>query len=571
MTIVPGSVFAGYVVERRLGTGGMGSVYAARHPRLPRRVALKLLSEGLGSRAEFRARFEREAELAARLDHPNVVAVYDRGIEDDHPWIAMQLVDGMDVDQLIQSTPHAVPPARAVFILSEAAKGLDHAHRHGLLHRDIKPANILVAEEVDDEDKVLVTDFGIARALDQTVDLTSAGSSPSTLPFASPEQIEGKTLDHRSDIYSLGCTLYVMLTGRRPFPRESALAVMNAHLFEPPPRPTMINPALPAAIDAVIAKAMAKNPADRYATCRQLAAAAAEALDAQPALRSGPVLVGGYGQLSSDPSNPTYRPSDPAAPTFLNARPYGLPPAFDPTERRSDPSQSTAGAFALAHTVIPPREPAPTRNRRWGILAGAGVTAVALVAGTGVLLNGHTTTTQTGRSVPVVAAPTSVKPEVPAWGPFDFMVKALPGLMPASPDATNYAGNKCVPIDRKFDETNDYTTVGAIGRLRCGEKTDTAAETWYVLACNADKTPWADVNFGEDAADIRTGQWKSDGQSGSVTVATHSGASRGMAALTFDNPSRSFCQVWVYGGPNTTGTQVYDTWFPTAPLGDSRS
>ncbi|CAM3581753.1 serine/threonine-protein kinase [Smaragdicoccus niigatensis] len=570
MTIVPGSVFAGYVVERRLGTGGMGSVYAARHPRLPRRVALKLLSEGLGSRAEFRARFEREAELAARLDHPNVVAVYDRGIEDDHPWIAMQLVDGMDVDQLLQSSPLALPPARAVFILSEAAKGLDHAHRHGLLHRDIKPANILVAEEVDDEDKVLVTDFGIARALDQTVDLTSAGSSPSTLPFASPEQIEGKTLDHRSDIYSLGCTLYVMLTGRRPFPRESALAVMNAHLWEPVPRPTLVNPGLPAAIDAVIAKAMAKNPADRYATCRQLAAAAAEALDAQPALRSGPVLVGGTG-LPSDPSNPTYRPSDPAAPTYLNARPYGPPPAFDPTARRSDPSQPTPSAFALAHTIIPPRKAAPKGKRKWGILAAAGVTVGALVTGMGVLLTGHTTTAQTGKSVPAAATPTSVKPEAPAWGPFDFMVKALPGLMPVSPDATNYAGHKCVPIDRNFDETNNYTTVGPIGRLRCGEQTNTSDETWYVIACNADKTPWADLYFGEGVADVQTGEWKSDGQSGSVSVATYSAANRGIVGLTFDNPSRNFCQVWVYGGPNTTGTQVYDIWFPTAPLGDSRS
>src|ERR1700742_4234087 len=231
----------------------MGAVYAARHPRLPRRVALKVLSENLGNDPDFRSRFEREAELAARVDHPNVVSVYDRGVEGDQLWIAMQYVDGVDAHQLIKRGPSVLTPARAVFILAEAAKGLDSAHRRGLLHRDVKPANILVAEDADEGDHVVVTDFGIARALDQTSALTNVGSIAATLPFASPEQIAGRGLGHRSDIYSLGCTFYVMLTGSVPFPRDSQIAVMHAHLADPPPRVTAGNPSLPAEMDDVIA------------------------------------------------------------------------------------------------------------------------------------------------------------------------------------------------------------------------------------------------------------------------------------------------------------------------------
>ncbi|WP_067545677.1 serine/threonine-protein kinase [Nocardia crassostreae] len=269
----PGTVFAGYRIERKLGAGGMGSVYLARHPRLPRWDAVKVLSARAGADQEFRARFLREAELAARLDHPNVVAVYDRGVELEHYWIAMQYVAGSDVAQLIERG--TLPPERAAGILGEAAAGLDEAHRVGLVHRDVKPANLLIAET---DGRVLVTDFGIARAADDSVALTEDGSVLATLPYAAPEQINGGTVDHRADVYSLGCTLYQMLTGATPFPQATAAAVMYAHLTEPPPPPSTVVPGLPRELDRVVAAALAKNPDDRYHSCGELAAAAHAAL-----------------------------------------------------------------------------------------------------------------------------------------------------------------------------------------------------------------------------------------------------------------------------------------------------
>lgn len=271
-------MFAGFRVERKLGAGGMGSVYLAQHPRLPRQIALKVLSETTSSDDEFRARFLREAELAARLAHPNVVAILDRGVFEESLWIAMQYVDGVDAALLLREFPQGLPPERAVHIATEAARGLDAAHTAGLLHRDVKPANILVSPSADGPDRVLVTDFGIARALGEATVLTAAGDVLATIAYAAPEQLRGEPLDHRVDVYALGATLYQLLTGSQPFVRPTPAAVMHAHLTEPPPRPSAVNPALPQQFDRVIARAMAKEPDQRYQSCGALAAEAAAAL-----------------------------------------------------------------------------------------------------------------------------------------------------------------------------------------------------------------------------------------------------------------------------------------------------
>ncbi|MFC6013326.1 serine/threonine-protein kinase [Nocardia lasii] len=273
-----GASLAGYRIERRLGGGGMGAVYLAQHPRLPRRDAVKVLDARLAVEPTFRARFEREADLAARLRHPNVVQIFDRGVDGDRLWIAMQFVDGLDAAQLLRQGLSVLTPHRAVRIVAEAAEGLDYAHRQGLLHRDIKPANLLIARADDGTDEVLVTDFGIARSMGETTSLTSAGSVLGTLAYAAPEQLEGDPLSVRTDVYALGGTLYELLTGFVPFQRESAAALISAHMIEPPPRASAANPALPPALDAVIARAMAKNPDDRFASCGQLADAAVAAL-----------------------------------------------------------------------------------------------------------------------------------------------------------------------------------------------------------------------------------------------------------------------------------------------------
>ncbi|MEV6058746.1 serine/threonine-protein kinase [Nocardia asteroides] len=278
MEFGPGATLAGYRIERRLGGGGMGAVYLARHPRLPRHDAVKVLDARLAVEPTFRARFEREADLAARLRHPNIVQIFDRGVDGDRLWIAMQFVDGLDAAQLLRQGLAVLTPERAVRIVTEAAAGLDYAHRQGLLHRDIKPANLLIARADDGADEVLVTDFGIARSMGETTSLTSAGSVLGTLAYAAPEQLEGDPLDVRTDVYALGGTLYELLTGFVPYRRDSPAALISAHLIEPPPRPSVANPALPPALDAVIARAMAKRPDDRFATCGELAAAAAAAL-----------------------------------------------------------------------------------------------------------------------------------------------------------------------------------------------------------------------------------------------------------------------------------------------------
>ncbi|WP_280380840.1 serine/threonine-protein kinase [Nocardia wallacei] len=291
MRLAAGDVFAGYRVIRLLGAGGMGRVYLAEHPRLPRRDALKILDPVPGADAEFRLRFLREAELAARLEHPNVVSIYDRGAEGEMLWLAMRYVEGTDLAGLIRQGPGALPAHRAVRIIGAAARGLDAAHRAGLLHRDVKPANILVATGDDGSDIVRITDFGIARPLDSGTSVTATGSIAASLAYAAPEQFEGRPLGPRTDVYALGATLFETLTGRVPFAGRSMAAVLHAHLSEPPPRPSAVA-AVPPALDAVIARAMAKDPAERFGSCGELAAAAEQALDPPPAVRGArPVAV----------------------------------------------------------------------------------------------------------------------------------------------------------------------------------------------------------------------------------------------------------------------------------------
>lgn len=274
-----GASFAGYAIERRLGRGGMGAVYLARHPRLPRWTALKLLNEDLFSDHELRARFEREADLVARLDHPNIVTVFDRGAVDGRLWISMQYVDGIDAAAVDART---LPPDRAVQIVGKIAEALDFAHGRGVLHRDVKPANILLERASDGRERVYLTDFGIARALGDAGRLTRTGSFTATLSYASPEQLTGAPMDGRPDQYSLACTLYWLLTGSVPFGSEHPALVIQGHLQHRPPPVSALRPGLPAGLDPVLERAMAKVPAERFASCAAFAAAARHALAAPP-------------------------------------------------------------------------------------------------------------------------------------------------------------------------------------------------------------------------------------------------------------------------------------------------
>ncbi|MFJ9367283.1 serine/threonine-protein kinase [Nocardia sp. NPDC101769] len=276
-----GGVFAGYRIVRRLGAGGMGTVYLAEHPNLPRLVALKLLNRALTDDEDVRARFLREADTAARLDHRNIVAVYDRGNEGGQLWIAMQYVDGSDVAQLLRDGP--LPVGRAVWIVTETAAALDYAHGHGVLHRDVKPANILLTDASRGEpERVLLADFGIAKALDETGGFTRSGMLLASLQYAAPEQFDiGVAVDHRVDVYALGATLYRMLTGALPYPGSTPAQLMYGHLSLPIPKPSRHGEVrVPEGFDVIVERALAKDRECRYSSCGELAAAANDALAA---------------------------------------------------------------------------------------------------------------------------------------------------------------------------------------------------------------------------------------------------------------------------------------------------
>jgi hypothetical protein len=257
----PGDEFGGYRIEAVAGRGGMGLVYRARQRRPDRIVAIKLIAPELAADPAFRARFERESAIAAQIEHPNVEPVYEVAEADGLLYIAMRYVDGVDLGRLLsQSGPLA--PERAAYIVSQAADALDAARARGLVHRDIKPGNILVA----DRDHVYLTDFGLTKRVSDTRGLTATGMFVGTVDYIAAEQIEGRRIDARADVYALGCVLYEMLSGTVPFPRDSGLATLYAHVNDSPP-PLQ---GVPAPLAAAVARAMAKRPADRFLSAGDL-------------------------------------------------------------------------------------------------------------------------------------------------------------------------------------------------------------------------------------------------------------------------------------------------------------
>jgi hypothetical protein len=268
-----GSEFVGYRIDELIGRGGMGVVYRAYDLRLKRTVALKLMAPDLALDQSFRERFSREAELAMSLEHPNVVPIHDAGDIDGRLYLAMRLVQGTDLRALIQADG-PLDSARALAICGQVANALDAAHAKGLVHRDVKPSNVLL----DTGDHVYLADFGLTRRLEEQAGPAGEQRSVGTPAYLAPEQIEGGPVDGRTDGYSLACLLYECLSGEAPFARGSRLAVAWAHLEEEPPSVRARRPELPAAIDPVINRGMAKKAEARYATCAALVSAAAGAL-----------------------------------------------------------------------------------------------------------------------------------------------------------------------------------------------------------------------------------------------------------------------------------------------------
>ncbi len=311
--LAEGDEFAGYRVMRRLGRGGMGILYLAVEPGLDRRVALKLIAPEAAADEVFSRRFAEESRIAASIEHPNVVPIYAAGEEDGVPYIAMRYVAGSDLGRRIEQEGR-LAPERAVALIAQVGNGLDAIHAAGLVHRDVKPANVLVSGE-GGEEHAYITDFGVARNVATQSGLTQTGRFVGTLDYVAPEQISGGAIDARVDVYALGCLLFKLLTGQVPFPREGEAARLYAHLNDPPPAPSLYAPGTPVALDAVVARAMAKDPADRYPSAGDLGRAALAAVRGEPiSVPERTVATGAAATVETDTLAPTEPTADTAAP-----------------------------------------------------------------------------------------------------------------------------------------------------------------------------------------------------------------------------------------------------------------
>ncbi len=261
-----------YVIEAEIGRGGMGVVYRAHQTRLDRAVALKVIAPNLAHDPTFRGRFDRESRLAASIEHPNAVPVYEAGEADGVVFIAMRLIEGTDLRALLRKESW-LEAERAATLIDQVAGALDAAHGRGLVHRDVKPGNVLIGN-AGGREWAYLTDFGLTKRLAGATELTESGKWMGTADYASPEQIQGKELDARSDVYSLGCVLYEALTGRIPFEREEPVAKLYAHVNDPPPTVSEVMPEPAPSLDAVIARALAKKPSERFPSAGDLGRAA---------------------------------------------------------------------------------------------------------------------------------------------------------------------------------------------------------------------------------------------------------------------------------------------------------
>ncbi|MGK2881889.1 MAG: serine/threonine-protein kinase, partial [Mycobacterium sp.] len=278
MPLADGETFAGYTIVRLLGAGGMGEVYLAQHPRLPRQDALKVLGTAVTEDAEYRERFEREADIAGGLWHPHIVGVHDRGEFDGQLWISMDFVEGTDAAELLDRSPDGLPQTEVLEIVTAVAEALDYAHQRDLLHRDVKPANILIAHPATGERRVLLADFGIARRVDDASKLTATNMTVGTVAYAAPEQLMGNPLDGRADQYALAATAYQLLTGFPPFAHSNPAVVISQHLTAAPPKIGARKPEL-AGMDGALVKAMAKEPEERFERCIDFARALEHHMD----------------------------------------------------------------------------------------------------------------------------------------------------------------------------------------------------------------------------------------------------------------------------------------------------
>lgn len=305
MPVSVGELFAGFTILRVLGAGAMGTVYLAAHPRLPRQDALKVLPAELTADPQYQERFLREAELAASLSHPHILGIHDRGEYEGQFWISMDYVAGTDAGRLVRDHyPGGMPVAEALAIITGVGSALDYAHQRGLLHRDVKPANILLDSG---SQRIFLADFGIARRIDDISGLTATNMAVGTVSYAAPEQLKGEPLDARADQYALACTAFHLLTGSPPFVDSNPAVVITKHCMAPAPSLEERRPEL-AGLDPVLARAMAKMPAERFSSCRDFATELQHLLGSPSVPSTLPPLV-----ESAPQEQPRTQPSQAAA------------------------------------------------------------------------------------------------------------------------------------------------------------------------------------------------------------------------------------------------------------------
>ncbi|MGW3136376.1 serine/threonine-protein kinase [Streptomyces sp. NPDC001139] len=308
-----GRQVAGYRIEREIGRGGMAVVYRALDLRLERTVALKLLAPELARNDTFRRRFTHESRAAAAIDHPHIVPVYEAGETDGVLYIAMRYVDGSDLRHLLDRRG-PLAPSTTLRIAAQVASALDAAHEHGLVHRDVKPGNILVARGTDSDhpEHTYLTDFGLTKKSLSLTGFTSVGQFVGTLDYVSPEQISGRPVDGRCDVYGFACVIYETLAGRPPFRRDDDMALLWAHQYDQPPPLTEFRPDLPAAVDTVFDRALAKSPDDRHDSCLAFVAALRTAVAGREDTGHPPTVVAGAaGAVGEERPEPPPRWAEP--------------------------------------------------------------------------------------------------------------------------------------------------------------------------------------------------------------------------------------------------------------------
>jgi serine/threonine protein kinase, bacterial len=417
MPFANGATFAGYSVLRLLGCGEMGDVYLVQHPRLPEWNALKVLSATLTEDREFRDRFMRETPIATTLYHPHILKVEYRGQADGQLWITMDYVNGTTAAQLIANRfPTGMPAGQVLATITAVADALDYAHSRGMLHRNVKPANILFTNPADGEQRILLTDFGIARPLGDPNAPSASELTGETVAYAAPEQLMGSDIDGRADQYALAATAFHLLTGAPPFQQSNPVAVISQHLTARPPSLRDRRPDL-ARLDGVFATALAKNPHDRFDSCR----AFADALSHSAGAWSGDRSPEAYLTVVDYPEDDVLEPQ----PRAGEAVPTGVFPAWAKTVRRLAQHHAATGEPSSDDGST---APAPTRRRRWPRVVGLGSAAAALCVGllaVGIVIgrgNDHTSpqaagpTTAIRSSAPVAAPPTTTSRNFPGPG-----------------------------------------------------------------------------------------------------------------------------------------------------------